>query len=404
MPLRPVFVPTLVLTLLVVLSGSVRAVTDEATPPPDADTTPESAMFRGNAGRTGEQPGPGPAGTPTRRWRFQPGADGFFDPVVAGGTLYVVGSVAADPDADDGTSALFLFAVDAATGQERWRFRTGSGTRSAPAVVDGVVYVGGDSMLSALDASTGQERWRAAIQGTAGSPAATDGVVYVATLADHLYAIDAATGRWHWRKEIGGLHGDPAVADGGVYVAAVARGGSNSHHDFVIAVSTAAGDERWREEIVGGAESPPAVSDGAVYVAQRYGGVVALDAATGAARWNFLPGPDAHFVMTNVAVAHGTLYARSFERVLYAIDATTGQERWHAAVDGVVAPVVADGVVYAGGRGALAAFDASFGAERWRRGLDGGPAGSPAVAAGLVYVSVGATAQGAADSAVVAIG
>ena len=60
----------------------------------------------------------------------------------------------------------YFYAVDAATGKEKWRFHGGEdplihnqvGFQSSPAVVDGVVYTGcRDSQLYALDAATGKE-------------------------------------------------------------------------------------------------------------------------------------------------------------------------------------------------------------------------------------------------------
>jgi outer membrane protein assembly factor BamB len=60
-------------------------------------------------------------------------------PAVAGGTVYV-GSF------DD-----HLYAIDAETGQEQWRFETDEWVRSSPAVAGGTVYVGSfDGHLYAL--------------------------------------------------------------------------------------------------------------------------------------------------------------------------------------------------------------------------------------------------------------
>ncbi|MBT2453054.1 PQQ-binding-like beta-propeller repeat protein [Streptomyces sp. ISL-43] len=54
-----------------------------------------------------------------------------------------------------------LYALDAATGQQWWRFSTGGewGEGSGPAVADGTVYVGSGSSQYAVDAHSGQQRW-----------------------------------------------------------------------------------------------------------------------------------------------------------------------------------------------------------------------------------------------------
>jgi outer membrane protein assembly factor BamB len=101
---------------------------------------------------------------------------------------------------------------------------------SSPAVVDGVIYVGNDDNgLYAIDAASGEQRWRfAAADKIQSSPAVVDGIVYVGsyvgdyqadgTIEGGLYAIDAATGEALWRFENEySIFSSPAVADGVVY-------------------------------------------------------------------------------------------------------------------------------------------------------------------------------------------
>ena len=63
---------------------------------------------------------------------------------------------------------------------------------SSPAVVAGVVYVGsGDSYVYALDADSGELRWRYSTgNGVFSSPAVVDGVVYVGSDDGYVYALD----------------------------------------------------------------------------------------------------------------------------------------------------------------------------------------------------------------------
>ena len=114
-----------------------------------------------------------------------------------------------------------FIAMDALTGKEVWR-RTSSRRRvckSRPTVLDGVVYVSGsvDAItgdasktegfeLFALDAKTGQERWRhraEAQYGTVGvclrQLVVTGSTVYAAD-ESRLYAIDRTTGRDRWKS------------------------------------------------------------------------------------------------------------------------------------------------------------------------------------------------------------
>jgi len=72
---------------------------------------------------------------------------------------------------------------------------------STPAIVDGIVYVAGvEDYLFALDAETGQEKWRFQTpKGSMNSPSVADGVVYISSGDETLYAVDAETGKEIWR-------------------------------------------------------------------------------------------------------------------------------------------------------------------------------------------------------------
>jgi outer membrane protein assembly factor BamB len=100
-----------------------------------------------------------------------------------------------------------LYAFDAQSGAERWRFQAGldpamhnqQGFQSSAAIVGGVVYVGcRDAHLYAIDAATGQERWRFSTgqSWVVGSPAVVGGKVIFATSDSSLiHVLDAQTGK-----------------------------------------------------------------------------------------------------------------------------------------------------------------------------------------------------------------
>jgi outer membrane protein assembly factor BamB len=113
-------------------------------------------------------------------------------------------------------------ALDAATGREKWKmaFARGGSCRSIPIVRDGTVYVSGAVLVSpgdankparhyrhlfALDASTGQERWRypsSPPTDTAGvclsQPVVTADTFFAVSDAA-LYAVTLASGRERWK-------------------------------------------------------------------------------------------------------------------------------------------------------------------------------------------------------------
>lgn len=124
-----------------------------------------------------------------------------------------------------------VYALDAATGAERWSFKTGDVVHASPAYADGRVFVGGwDGRFYALDVRSGRELWRvqggvdtlmANQQGFQSSPAVEGGIVYTGSRDANLYAFDARTGQEKFRVSTGmsWVITSPAVHRGRVYFA-----------------------------------------------------------------------------------------------------------------------------------------------------------------------------------------
>jgi outer membrane protein assembly factor BamB len=131
------------------------------------------------------------AGSGVERWRFSTIGEVRSSPAVADGVVYIGSGGAHDAEDEQEPDRGSLYAVDAATGAERWRFAAGGAIDSSPAIVDGVVYVGsGDGSLLAIEAATGVELWRFQTDGEVGSsPAVVDGVVYVGSTDGFIYAV-----------------------------------------------------------------------------------------------------------------------------------------------------------------------------------------------------------------------
>jgi outer membrane protein assembly factor BamB len=146
-------------------------------------------------------------------------------PAVSGGTVFV--------GARDG----FLYAIDAATGQLRWRFdHKISWVNTSPAVQDTVVYAGSSDgqFVQAVHTGTGREIWRAKAGVTWSSPAVAGDVVYAGDGAGRVNAFDRRTGDPLWSFRTGSqVYGSPVPlgnlvffgsTDGGVYALRVGSG------------------------------------------------------------------------------------------------------------------------------------------------------------------------------------
>ena len=201
-------------------------------------------------------------------------------PVVAGGLVYF--------GSGDGN----VYALDAATGELKWKFHTGDVVHASPAYADGVVYFGSwDSYFYAVDARTGTEKWRfhggedPAFHNQVGfqsSPAIVNGVVYTGCRDSNLYALDAATGKEKWRFNAAGswVNSSPAVAQGKVLF-----GTSDSSLYLVLDAET--GKPIARQQDKSYLFSSPSVAGNVVYVGILNGTLEARDLDSGDLLWEF---------------------------------------------------------------------------------------------------------------------
>jgi outer membrane protein assembly factor BamB len=217
--------------------------------------------------------------------RGEPHPDPFdfylSSPVVAG-SLVVFGS-------GDGN----VYALDSASGAEKWRFKTGDVVHASPALADGTIYIGGwDSFLYALDAATGREKWRFKTGedpkyhnqvGIQSSPAVANGVVYFGCRDSNLYAVDAKTGKqlWAYNNKGSWVIASPAIADGKVYAAT-----SDTGRFFALDAKSGAllwevGFNRWP------LFSSPAIVGSSAYIGSHTGKLYAIDLKKQAVAWEF---------------------------------------------------------------------------------------------------------------------
>jgi outer membrane protein assembly factor BamB len=201
-------------------------------------------------------------------------------PIVVDGAVYF------------GSGDTNVYAVDATSGELRWKFRTGDVVHASPAYADGTLFVGSwDSNLYAIDAKTGGLKWRfhagedPLIHNQVGfqsSPAVVGGVVYTGCRDAHVYALDAATGKEKWRYDTAGswVISSPAVRDGKVFF-------GTSDSSLYVVLDAESGKQLVRQQGKAYVFSSPAVAGNAVYVGVLNGTLEARDVVTGDLLWQF---------------------------------------------------------------------------------------------------------------------
>lgn len=280
-----------------------------------------------------------------------------------------------------------VVAMDARTGEVRWRAPRRASAGGPPAVAGDLVVssVGRHPLAEvvAIRLEDGREAWRARIGAPAlGGPAVDGDTVYVGTRAGAVIAMAADTGERRWRTDLGGqVDAAPAVAGGAVVVTTEdPEEGTGS----MVALEASSGEERWRitPDVRGIGASSPAVA-GDLAVAGLHDGLVhAVDLGSGRERWTApvrTQGAAAAFRPRQVPAATDPVLVADLAHV-YALDPGDGEERWVFRLEGFLpeaSPIVAGtAAVFGDNRGVAAAIDLDSGLLVWRQVLD--PAAEPA--------------------------
>lgn len=175
-----------------------------------------------------------------------------------------------------------VYAVDAATGQDRWHY---SGAErdiwSTPVVDDERVYVTSlDHHVYALDRATGREVWSKDMGATvAGTPTLVEDRLYVGTFANAMHALEPATGAdvWPAFKTSNWVWDGPAVVDETLFFTDVSGN--------VYAVNAADGQQIWVQKPGAAMRAAPGVSTERLFAGDRSGNLFALSPASGASAW-----------------------------------------------------------------------------------------------------------------------
>ena len=240
---------------------------------------------------TKNQPAPlvelkNPSLVPKTVWKYSVGKAGasVFTPVLAGDSVYVA-------DADGA-----LVRLNAATGKEVWRVKTGTDLTAGVGTDGEVVVVGGvKGQILAYD-TNGKQLWKAdASSEVLSSPVAGGGMVVVRSVDNIITGYDEKTGakKWNVTRTVPALtlRNAPGMVISGPNVYVGQPGGkllaltlANGLQRFEVAV----GEPRGATELerVTDIAGTPVVFDKDVCTVSYQGRVACFDATTGAPHWS----------------------------------------------------------------------------------------------------------------------
>ncbi|MFC2115424.1 PQQ-binding-like beta-propeller repeat protein [Bacteroidota bacterium] len=261
------------------------------------------------------------------------------------GSSYQSKAIAADGKVFIGTPSRFVYAMDAESGKEIWKYEIGAAISGAPVYDNNKIYVGqqgGEDDFYCLDAKTGKLIWKQNIGWVWGSAAVSDGLVYIPGIDGYVNCLDANNGNIIWRfRTDKSVCSEPTVMGNYVYF--------GSWDGFLYKFEKRTGKLVWKF-VGGGSDSGVAIGfDGKIVTPGGGTGMKCIDAETAKILWK----PELRGSTNNTPAYHDGQVFFSWQGRLAALDANTGEMVWsQAGVGGLTAPVVGNnGYVYCGASG-----------------------------------------------------
>lgn len=225
-------------------------------------------------------------------------------------------------------------------------------------------------------AQTG-EGWKWRVKIGSGAPANSwdvgEQTVYLFDDKHFAVAFDAASGREKWRYKLRPnvwARESSEVGNRLVFVESLEYNSRDrTAPDNVVALDAWSGKEVWRKEFEKNNIADFAVSGATVYLNVEDFGVAALDAATGALKWQSNACPDAIY---EPFAADRKVFVECFGGRLYALNEDTGNLEWRIGKRGSAAAFASGGDdlyfnrISSRGERSIVAADKNTGREKWR--------------------------------------
>lgn len=275
-----------------------------------------------------------------------------------------------------------VYALDALNGKFMWKYATDAGIAGSPAANDERVIIGSDDhVVYCVNAQTGRITWTCPTQGRVrSSPRIQFAHVFFGSDDRNLYAVNLQTGRVSWKSEVeGAVRSSAAIGDDTIYFGD--EGGSLYCIDI-------RGTVKWRFHTKRGVTSSPALHKESqlIVFGSQDGTVYGLDAQSGWVVWRFRTSKP---VISSPCIAESLVFIGSADMNIYALEMKTGRQVWKYATEGQVnsSPAVANGSLYVGSvDGSVYSIDIKTGGLRWRMRTNGPVISSPIVDEDVIYI------------------
>ncbi len=346
--------------------------------------------YLGNDQHTGYSESSGPRDT-TVLWRAPVTGTlhEFSGPVVSGGIVYY-GSNEYET----------IFALDALSGDEVWRYENVGNFDDAVTVKYGYVFAASDDSVWCLDAMTGEKVWSylpSGAEGVSGTPAVVNEIAYINFKISRdpplsiIQALDAYSGDLIWSTEQVPYYSQSCLTVWDSILFWPTVNGS------LMAFDANSGVIEWENIDVeeGFWDTSPTLYDGIIYIGGMDSELHAIDAHSGISLWSTHVGGPWGSVESTPAL-HGDIVFAGGDSV-FAVNRYNGEILWKLPGWLHGSSAIADGLIYWGeivsndpdpGTGRVRAIDEQTGENVWSYESDHVIFSSPAVTDGIMYLAL----------------
>ncbi len=286
------------------------------------------------------------AETGAELWRYPEKADGA--------RVFSSAPILLDGDLIVGDYSFQLHNLDPVTGKEKWVNKDATGRYIAPAtIMDGLILApNADHTLYAIN-KNGLVQWKFTAKNGLWNQPVTDGKsIFISSMDKTLYALNPKSGEVIWSVDLGGsvLFSQTIGEDGSLYI------GTLNNEFFSIASDT--GKINWKVATAGAVWSPVLEKDGTIFGGDQSGKVFALSTKDGSNIWEVDAGAP---VVGGLALSEKGLFFGTQNGDALCVS-TEGQKIWTQAVGGKLysTPVISGTSIVFGvfeGEKTLAALD-----------------------------------------------
>jgi outer membrane protein assembly factor BamB len=238
------------------------------------------------------------------KWKFKTGGENWFGEVGSLGmkpidtymddlwdfflSSPVINLEEKNPSVYFGSSDGNVYALNALTGELKWKFKANGSIHSSPVLYKNSLYIGSwDANLYALDVETGKERWRfetgrkSGFAGIQSTVAVANDMVYFGARDPFFFAINAETGKlvWKYNAASSWIISSAVVVNNVVYV-----GTSDSY--LLLGLDAKTGTELFKFKTNGYIYSSPAIAGKSAYFGDFTGNFFALNIESFGKEWN----------------------------------------------------------------------------------------------------------------------